>query len=71
MVSLRARSFPAPASRLFSVICFVFPKSGTVRVCVDPTKGKALGSRWPKWEVDRQKKFLEAKPKRAQVALTC
>lgn len=55
----------------FSVIHFVFPKSRIIRLHVDSTKGKALGSRWPKWEVDRQKKFLEAKPKRAQVALTC
>lgn len=50
-----------------------FAESNPIRVCEDPTKGKALGCTWPKWEVVRWKKFLEANPdpiERAQVTFT-
>ena len=57
------------------VFCLIFmTENNPITAHVDPTKGKALGSRWPIWEVDRQEKFLEANPDpvgRAQVALTC
>lgn len=47
------RCIPFPASRLFCGS--LMEESNPIRVCVDPTKEKAFGSRWPKWEVGRQR----------------
>ena len=74
--NLTARFLPDLASRLF--IFFWMAERNPIRICVEPSKGKAFGCIQPKWEVRGQGRgwlqFLEANPEpveRVQVALTC